>query len=68
MLLLIAIYTSELRPWLPYDTPLTKQKLLILLTQVMNESSAVDLPAHTMNAEILASFLPKVLASKGETY
>lgn len=64
VLILVAVYTSELRRLLPSDTPLTKQKLAMLLTQGIEEASAVDLPVYRMDAEILASLLLRLLADE----
>ena len=64
VLILVAVYTSELRRLLPSDTPLTKQKLTTLLTQGIEEASAVDLPVYRMDAEILASLLLRLLADE----
>ena len=64
VLILVAVYTSELRRLLPSDTPLTKQKLTMLLTQGIEEASAVDLPVYRMDAEILASLLLRLLADE----
>ena len=64
VLILVAVYTSELKRLLPSDTPLTKQKLTMLLTQGIEEASAVDLPVYRMDAEILASLLLRLLADE----
>jgi hypothetical protein len=64
VLILVAVYTSELRRLLPSNTPLTKQKLTMLLTQGIEEASAVDLPVYRIDAEILTSLLLRLLANK----
>ena len=65
-LILVAVYRSELRRLLPTNTPLTKQRLTMLLTQIIAEASAVDSPVLGMDAEIIASFLPSLLADATE--
>ena len=65
VLILVAVYTSELRRLLPSDTPLTKQKLIVLMTQGIEEASAVDLPVYRIDAEILVSLLLRLLADEG---
>lgn len=64
VLILVAVYTSELRRLLPSDTPLTKQKLIVLLTQGIEEASVVDLPVYRIDAEVLASLLLRLLADE----
>jgi len=64
VLILVAVYTSELRRLLPSDTPLTKQKLIVLLTQGIEEASSVDLPVYRIDAEILVSLLLRLLADE----
>ena len=64
VLILVAVYTSELRRLLPSDTPLTKQKLIVLLTQGIEEASVVDLPVYRIAAEVLASLLLRLLADE----
>ena len=65
VLILVAVYTSELKRLLPSDTPLTKQKLIVLMTQGIEEASAVDLPVYRIDAEILVSLLLRLLADEG---
>ena len=64
VLILVAVYTSELRRLLPSDTPLTRRNLTMLLTQGIEEASAVNLPIYRMDAEILASLLLRLLADE----
>ena len=64
VLILVAVYTSELRRLLPSDTPLTKQKLIVLMTQGIEEASTVDLPVYRIDAEILVSLLLRLLADE----
>ena len=61
VLILVAVYTSELRRLLPSDTPIKKKKIIVLLTQGIEEESVVDLHVYRIDEEVIASLLLRLI-------